>query len=158
MKITDTHVYFWNGPFSNWSEANFIDKNTHLSFTNTEQAFMWYKAMFFGATEIASQIYNSHSPAAVKALGRKIPNYNDVTWNMVRFGFMVYVNYLKYSQLESFRKALLDTGSRTLVEASPVDKVWGVGLAKENPLILDQANWQGTNLLGKALEEVRKIV
>jgi len=73
-------------------------------------------------------------------------------------GFMKYVNYLKFTQNLEFRNQLLETENRTLVEASPYDKIWGVGLEETNDLILDEKNWLGQNLLGKALMEVRELI
>ena len=70
----------------------------------------------------------------------------------------IYVNYLKFSQNEIFKQKLLETGNRILVEASPVDKIWGVGLDENDENILDESKWKGQNLLGKALMEVRKML
>jgi ribA/ribD-fused uncharacterized protein len=167
MRMTNTHVYFYTNVFSNWYstkdiKSQFIDKITGLTWNNTEEAFMFYKARFFGDSETVNKIcFHSNErkhPSEVKFLGRQVKNYNDKDWSCVRLGYMTYVNYLKFTQNDDFKKALLDTGDRILVEASPVDKVWGVGLAEKDDLILDEKNWMGQNLLGKALMEVRELV
>jgi ribA/ribD-fused uncharacterized protein len=73
---------------------------------------------------------------------------------------MVAANYFKYSQNEEFKEALLNPefDGKHFVEASPYDKIWGVGLGEDNPLVDDETNWKGQNLLGKALDEVRRTL
>lgn len=163
MKITNTHVYFWNGPFSNWSTAHFKapswnDSKILLDFENSEQCFMYYKAMFFGDVEIAEKILKNSDPKYVKGLGRKIKNYDEEKWKIVRFNLMVAANVPKYLQNESLKKVLMETEERVLVEASPYDCVWGVGLEETDPRILDEKNWKGSNLLGYALLHVRGLL
>ena len=167
MIVTDTHVYFYTNVFSNWYstqdiKSQFTDNITGLTWNNTEEAFMFYKAFFFCDTETMDKICfhsnNKYHPLGVKDLGRLVKKYDDKAWGCVRFGYMVYVNYLKFSQNADFKKLLLDTGDRILVEASPVDKIWGVGLEEKDDLILNEKNWKGQNLLGKALMEVRSKI
>lgn len=158
MKTTNTHVYFWEGPFSNWHPAEIVDPINGNKFANTEQGFMWYKATFFGDKTIAESILNTSDPAVVKHLGRIIRGYNDKAWETVRLGYMNYVNYLKYSQDEGLKKILIETGEKILVEASPYDKVWGVGLSENDEKILESKHWQGRNLLGISLMIVRDMV
>ena len=158
MITTDTHVFFYSGVFSNWSAAKFQDEITGICFENTEQAFMWQKARFFLDTDIMTEIVDTPNPKDVKALGRKIKNYNDKAWNCVRYGMMVYVNYLKFSQNEDLAAELKAVGNRILVEASPYDKIWGIGLGLGDPEIFTPELWNGQNLLGKALGEVRSML
>ncbi len=158
MRITDTHVYFWRGTFSNWYPCKFIDYGYDVTFKTTEQAFMWYKARYFGDNETAQKILLALTPKGAKDLGRLVRNYNDEKWNIVRLDYMISVNLLKFGQNRELKQHLLDTRNRTLVEASPYDKIWGVGLGEDNNLILDQKNWLGENLLGKALMEVRRLL
>ena len=68
---------------------------------------------------------------------------------------MVAGNLGKFDQNPDVRRFLLGTGSRELVEASPVDDIWGIGLAADDPHAQDPATWRGLNLLGRALVEVR---
>ena len=89
-----------------------------------------------------------------KAQGRKVRNYNDQIWSEKRYDIMVNVLKEKFRSPE-MRQILLNTGDKTLVEGSPFDKIWGVGIADNDDRILNEANWRGHNLLGKALEEVR---
>jgi ribA/ribD-fused uncharacterized protein len=163
MKTTDTHVYFWRAEqcFSNWHRtvAQFKDPvNDGLVFHSSEQAFIWWKAVFFQDHRVAGIVEKEADPALCKKLGREVKGYDDKAWTCVRLGYMTYVCWLKFSQNPDLAKQLLDTGDRVLVEASPYDKIWGVGLGEDDPLILDKANWRGTNLLGIALMQVRKML
>lgn len=158
MKYTQTHVYFWDGIFSNWHPAKFTDFRTHNTFISTEQAFMWYKAMYFNDKSTAQAILESKDPKEAKVLGRGVSNYDDVKWAAVRVKYMAYVLYLKFSQIPDYKQTLLETGDKILVEASPYDKIWGVGLRENDPLILDEKNWQGLNLLGVALGICREAI
>lgn len=133
MRETDTHVYFYTNYFSNWYstkdiKSQFQDKMTGLYWNNTEECFMYYKAIFHNDKETAMKILdhanNCLHPSGVKALGREVKNYDDKAWSCVRFGYMVYVNYLKFSQNQEFRDKLSETKDKILVEASPVDVVW----------------------------------
>lgn len=154
MKVTDTHVYFLKNEFSNFHKCTF----TFFDFTfgNTEQAFMWQKAMTFRDLKIAQMILEtSGDPMGVKHLGRMVKGYDDAIWSSVREQVMLDVNLAKYSQNEYLKTKLLDTDSRILVEASPSDRIWGVGLSENDPDILDEANWDGQNLLGHVLMAVR---
>ena len=111
MKITEDYVYFcMSDIYSNWYPAKFQDLITGIRFDNTEQAFMWQKARFFLDTDVMDEIVGTSNPKEVKALGRKIRDYNDKSWNCVRYGFMVYVNYLKFSQNFDLCERLRETG------------------------------------------------
>ena len=154
MKTTYKFVFFWEGPFSNWSPSTFTLSNN--TFANSEQAFMWLKAEFFKDEETASKILLTSEPDKVKALGRQVKNYDDKAWTDVRFTMMLHACYAKFAQNDSLTSLLLATGNRTLVEASPYDKIWGIGLAENEPGIEDAANWKGLNLLGEVLMDVRR--
>lgn len=160
MKTTPTHVYFYSGQqcFSNWHHSPDQIKMNGLSFDSSEQAFMFTKAWFFRDFDNAARIHLEKSPAKVKALGRAITGYDDAAWECVREGMMAYVNLMKYRQNDAMREELLGTADRILVEASPVDRVWGVGLGEDDPLILDSRLWRGRNLLGEALMTVRRLL
>jgi ribA/ribD-fused uncharacterized protein len=152
-RITKTHVYFWGSVFSNWADVRFEYKGH--TFYNSEQAFMWEKALLFKDQKIADKIFECDSPKEAKALGRKVKNFDSVKWDQVGFDLMVDINYEKFNQNPSLTEILFSTGTKTIVEASPFDKIWGVGLHWDDDRILDEKNWQGKNLLGKALMKVR---
>jgi ribA/ribD-fused uncharacterized protein len=150
---TKTHIYFWGSIFSNFHPIDFIHQNN--KFANSEQAFMWRKAIFFKDFEIALKILETTNPQEAKSLGRKVKYYNNDRWNKVREQIMYEVNIDKYKD-EKLQGILLSTKNLIIVESSPVDKIWGVGLSKEDPRILDEKNWNGLNLLGKVLMRVRE--
>lgn len=155
MRTTDTHIYFYGSVFSNWYMHSFeygIQK-----FNCSEQAFMYHKAMVFKDYECAKLILNSTNPADQKKLGRQVKNYDDAYWNSMRYRIMKQILYSKFYN-QKMRKILFDTGTKIIVEASPYDTIWGVGLSENDDRILDEKNWRGQNLLGKALMETRKTM
>jgi hypothetical protein len=154
-RVTDTHVYFWGDPtLSNWGPAPFTYKEKN--FYNSEQAFMWEKALCFGDTETANQILETSNPRTAKDLGRLVKNYDEKIWETKRFDAMFDVCLAKFSQNPARLETLLSTGNKTIVEASPYDKVWGVGIHWTDDEILDENNWKGQNLLGRVLMKVRE--
>ena len=106
MKITDTHVYFWGGPFSNWYPSQITDPETDLIFTNTEQAFMWYKAKCFGDLDIQKKIETTTNPKDAKKLGRQVKGFDSKMWMEICMDYMIYVNELKFTQHEYLKKSI----------------------------------------------------
>lgn len=161
MIETDTHVYFYSGKeiYSNFYVTKFKDPISGVEFSSSEQAFMWQKAKFFGddSVRLALEVFDI-LPREAKELGRQIANYDDKAWECVRVGFMIYVNLLKFGQNEDMKKQLLSTDRKVLVEASPHDKIWGVGLSETDAAILREDTWKGRNLLGLSLMKVRQIL
>ncbi len=153
-RITDTHVYFWGSILSNWYGVKFEYKEH--TFSNSEQAFMWLKANHFGDFEIADQILDTPNPRENKKLGRKVKGFDSKEWELHCLDYMIDVNLAKFEQHESLLKQLLSTDNKIIVEASPYDQIWGIGLHWEDDDVLDESKWKGQNLLGVALMEVRK--
>lgn len=153
MYYTDMHVYFWRNktPFSNFYRRPFTYKGYNLQFS--EQGFMLEKAFLFDPSKVDA-IAKATQPDKAKALGRAVQNYDDTVWSSVRYDKIVEVLRAKFKE-PFMRDILLRTGDRIIVEASPYDRIWGVGLDVEDTRILDEKNWRGQNLLGKALMEVR---
>jgi ribA/ribD-fused uncharacterized protein len=118
------------------------------------------KAIVFGDEEIAKQILADGDPKKVKALGRKVQNYDEQVWNEKRYQVMLKANVAKFSQNEDLKQLLLspEYKGHGFVEASPYDKVWGVRMYESNPDIDDETKWKGLNLLGKVLDETRRII
>jgi len=145
------HKFFYGGVYSNWYKCNFVYKNKN--FSNTEQAFMYEKAMLFNDIETAEKILKTFNPKTAKDLGRSVKNFNDEVWNNNKFDIMYNVNYEKYKQNENLLKELLKY--ENYVEASPYDTIWGIGMAADNPNINNPNNWKGSNLLGKVLDKVK---
>lgn len=156
MRVTDTHIYFWGGRFSNFFPITFFAEN-HKFYTS-EQYYMWRKAKFFEDEENAELILNVKSPADAKALGRKVRNYDDKLWSEVRYQIMVKACVMKFNASQNMFDFIVNTGDKVLVEASPFDRIWGVGLTQDNDDILFEHRWKGENLLGKALMEVRDFI
>ena len=113
------------------------------------------KARLFRDEENRQRAIAAKSPGEAKAIGRLVTNFNEAAWTKKRFDIVVVGNLHKFSQNEALKQYLLGTQSRVLVEASPVDKIWGIGLAADNPNCENPRMWQGPNLLGFALMEVR---
>lgn len=160
MITTDTHVYFYSGReiYSNWHRTprQFHDPLADCWFDSSEQAFIWQKALFFNDHHVAGLVEKDTNPGFCKSMGRQIKGYDDKAWSCVRLGFMTWVNYLKYSQNAEFGTTIKATGSRVLVEASPVDRIWGIGRSVEEAAA--GAAWDGQNLLGIALMNVRDLL
>ena len=163
MRVTDKHVFFWSGWPSNWFPCLFNVKidGSNYTFYNSEQYFMYIKAKTFGDEEMALKILlEGKNPKKAKTFGRMVKNYDDKVWDEKRYQVMVDANMYKYSQNEELKKLLLNNelNGKKFVEASPIDKIFGVGLGENDPLIDDEKNWKGRNLLGKALDEVRERI
>ena len=161
LYVTDKHAFFYGSWASNFYRAPFkwSAYGEEHEFFCTEQAFMWAKAMTFGDTQTAKDILEEKSsPMACKMLGRKVKNYVDSIWNMLRLGVMYEVNVAKFSQNEDLRMKITDEkfNGKTFVEASPSDPIWGIMMPIGDPNIDDETNWKGQNLLGKALTSVRE--
>lgn len=158
-----SYLFFWghrsNGNtvskscFSQWYESPF--KVDGKRFLTAEHYMMYGKAMLFDDKKAAEKILTATSPGAVKAIGREVKNFDNDTWLKHRFDIVVAGNMAKFNDNPELKRFLLNTGNRVLVEASPVDKIWGIGLAQDNPAAQDPKQWQGLNLLGYALMKVR---
>lgn len=148
-------TFFWKNrsPFSNWYPSIFTHNG--IRFTRGEQYMMYQKAMLFGDTDIADAILKTDDPAEQKNLGRRVSNYNDDIWSAKRVDVMVAGLFEKFNQNPKLKDALLNTGTSTMVEASPVDKIWGIGLEETHPDATNPSKWPGLNLLGIVLMRVR---
>lgn len=113
------------------------------------------KALLFGDEVVAARILGASHPGEVKALGRQVRDFDEARWADHRVGIVIAGNLAKFSQTPELRDYLLATGGRVLVEASPVDRIWGIGLAADDERASQPATWLGLNLLGFALMEVR---
>ncbi len=161
------YLFFWGhtpgknqtvGPFcfSQWFASPFTVDN--ITYSTAEHWMMAEKARLFGDNEIAERILSATHPGEVKSLGREIKGFDEETWVKKRFEIVVEGNYHKFTQNADLKDYLLETGDRVLVEASPVDFIWGIGLAKDSKVVEDPTQWRGLNLLGFALMEVRRML
>jgi ribA/ribD-fused uncharacterized protein len=113
------------------------------------------KALLFGDAETAERIVAAPHPGAAKALGREVRGFDEQRWAQRRFEIVVEANMAKFGQHPELREFLLATGDRVIVEASPRDRVWGIGLAADDERAQSPDQWLGLNLLGFALMETR---
>ncbi|MDJ1480497.1 NADAR domain-containing protein [Cytophagaceae bacterium YF14B1] len=120
-----------------------------------EQYMMAEKARLFEDTETESKIMKATDPKEMKSLGQKVKNFDQSLWDKAKYSIVLNGNYYKFAQNKDMRDFLLSTGNQILVEASPLDTIWGIGLAEDNAKALDPTTWRGSNLLGFALMEVR---
>lgn len=150
--MNDQFIFFYGGPFSQWYQSKFdIDG---VEYNCAEQYMMAMKALMFNDDEAKAKIMKSHSPSDQKAAGRKVKNFDADKWNKVSRAFVYRANMAKFS-IPYLKKVILETGDRELVEASPTDVIWGIGMAESNPDRFDRTKWRGTNWLGEVLMEVR---
>ena len=156
-------LFFWGhtghggkASLSQWYKANFeVDS---FKYSSAEQYMMAEKARIFGDEVMREQILASQHPAKAKKLGRLVANFDEQVWNANRLDIVVAGNLAKFRQNEHLGRFLCSTKERILVEASPVDNIWGVGLSADQPDIADPKLWKGDNLLGFALMKVREVL
>jgi ribA/ribD-fused uncharacterized protein len=157
-------VFFWGahperdgragaGCLSQWWVAPFTVDG--MEFASAEHYMMWRKAALFGDREMAGRIRAAPHPRAAKVLGGRVAGFDQQTWDEHRFGIVVAGNLAKFGRHDDLRAFLRGTGRRVLVEASPMDRIWGIGLTRDDPAAADPARWRGLNLLGFALMQVR---
>lgn len=154
---TEDAVFFWESDscFSNWAPAEFTLQG--IKYENSEAALMYTKALVFGDTEAVDLILKDQNPWKVKRIGRGVRGFDHKTWEAVRFNFMTQILIEKFRQNPDMKQELMSTLDLEIVEASPYDRIWGIGLAPDDDRIYDRSNWDGQNLLGKSLMEVRSI-
>lgn len=154
--------FFWQGPFSQWHKCKFTVNG--VDYNCTEQFMMAQKAILFKDDDILEDIMAETDPRAQKKLGRKIRGFEKDLWDKHRYTIVLAGNLAKFTQNEDLKKILMDTELRTLVEASPLDKIWGIGLAEYTEDgyavddVYDRSKWKGINLLGQALTQVREMI
>ena len=135
-----------------WAEDPFKVGDT--VYQTAEHWMMAEKARLFDDEKHENLILQSNSPGAAKALGRKIRNFDEVLWNKAKFNIVKMGNIHKFRQ-PNLADFLLATGDKILVEASPTDRIWGIGMEATHPSAPFVHAWRGENLLGFALMEVR---
>ncbi|GAA2877725.1 NADAR family protein [Streptosporangium fragile] len=158
------YLFFWGnrpprgggagtGCLSQWWEAAFTDGG-HV-FATAEHYMMAHKAWLFGDRETAGRILAAGHPGEAKKLGREVRGFDEAVWAEHRYGIVVRGNVAKFGAHPDLREFLLGTRDRVLVEASPYDRVWGIGLAADDARAASAATWRGLNLLGFALMDAR---
>lgn len=154
--MAETFTFFWKSRLSQWHPSPFVIGG--VNFTHAEQFMMYAKALLFGDKETASLILKATTPREQQLLGRTVRGFDGTVWMLFREGIVFDANYARFSQNPEQRELLFATCGTTLVEASPHDQVWGIGLAADDPRALDRGQWRGLNLLGQALTRVREAL
>lgn len=141
------------GCLSQWWPVTFTVDG--VAYSSAEHFMMSAKALLFGDTEMAERIRAAPHPGAAKALGRQVRGFDERLWAERRFEIVVAGNVAKFGQHADLRDFLLGTGDRIIVEASPRDRIWGIGLTAGDDRARSPEHWRGLNLLGFALMETR---
>ncbi|ELA3156738.1 NADAR family protein [Listeria monocytogenes] len=158
------YIFFWGHQpaedgkiskscFSQWWICSF--KVDGVEYNCAEQFMMAEKAKLFNDMEMREKILAAKHPKQAKDFGRLISGFQEDIWLKNRFNIVMRANQAKFSQNEELKKFLMQTKNRILVEASPVDKIWGIGMATDNQNVENPLYWKGLNLLGFALMAVR---
>lgn len=139
--------------FSQWWPAPFTADGSR--YPTAEHWMMAAKARLFGDTEMAARVLEAGSPKQAKELGRGVKGFDAAAWDREKFGIVAEGSFQKFSQNKDIGEFLLATGDQVLVEASPVDRIWGIGLAADDEKAANPLLWRGENLLGFALMQAR---
>jgi ribA/ribD-fused uncharacterized protein len=153
-KMSEKFTYFWGeAPFSQWCDSTFVIDG--ITYSCTEQWMMAEKARLFGDTETLALIMEAQLPSDQKKLGRKVKGFNVDKWNAVAKDVVYKGNYAKFTQNPAMKECLLATIGTTLVEASPYDKIWGIGMSAFDAMGRSREEWKGLNWLGEVLTQLR---
>lgn len=139
---------------SQWWPSSFTVDG--VAYATAEHWMMAGKARLFGDAEAEARVLAAGHPSVAKKAGRLVRGFDESTWERERFRIVVEGSVHKFAADRELREFLLGTGERVLVEASPVDRVWGIGLAADDEAAEDPERWRGPNLLGFALMEARE--
>jgi len=155
MRRQNGFLFFWGGVFSQWYTHDMeIDG---VVYSCCEQYMMAEKARLFGDAEALEAILKTKDPRKQKAYGRAVKNFNADIWERICRGIVFKANLAKFSD-PNLKALLMDTGSEEIVEASPYDKIWGIGLGEDDPDALDKSKWKGLNWLGEEIMKVREAL
>lgn len=154
MRRTDKHLFFWKEFWSQWNMSSFKDRG--VNYNCSEQYMMQQKALLFRDKDAAKRIMAADHPRDQQAIGREVKGYDQQLWDENKYRIVYEGNFLRFTQNPELMKKLLEVpvGIR-FVEASPKDKVWGIGMAENDHGVDDERNWKGENLLGQVLTELR---
>ena len=153
FKIIGDYAFFYRGALSQWWPSEF--RTESIRFNCCEQYMMFKKAMLFGDVKTAAEIISETSPKNIQDLGRQVKNFDQYIWDKVKRDIVYKGNYYKFTQNEKLKEILLSTENKVLVEASPYDKIWGIGRDVDYPKVEQKSTWLGTNYLGYELTRVK---
>lgn len=143
--------------FSQWWDGHPFEEDG-IIYTTAEHYMMAGKAKLFEDNEIWEQIIACETAPEAKQLGRNVRNFESSIWEQNRCAIVTKGNELKFGQHDELKTFLLGTGERVIVEASPRDRIWGIGIGKDHASAEQPVQWQGQNLLGFCLMEVRDLL
>lgn len=154
------YYFFYGGPFSQWAKSPFeIDG---IKYNCCEQYMMAEKARLFNDADALESILKSADPKIQKRIGRKVRGFEQSKWENIQengkpfcWNVVYEGNYAKFNQNPHLKTALLQTGDKILVEASPYDAIWGIGLGADDPKAKNPDQWKGTNWLGEVLTQLK---
>lgn len=149
-------ILFWGGTFSQWFPSDFIIDG--IKYVTAEQYMMARKAKLFGDNDAYCEIMKSKEPAYQKQIGRQVKGFEKNEWESICRQIVYDGNYAKFTQNPVMKEELMATGDMEIVEASPHDKIWGIGLHETDPRAWDKSTWKGTNWLGEAIMQVRETL
>jgi ribA/ribD-fused uncharacterized protein len=156
VTIKNGHAFFWGSVMSQWfirpMEVGGVRYNC------CEQWMMAGKARLFGDEKALGKIMGTDSPKEQKALGRTVKGFVPCEWDAACRRIVYEGNLAKFSQHEDLRQYLLGSGDLVIVEASPHDRIWGIGMKRSEPGVEDPKNWRGKNWLGEAIMEARRTI
>jgi ribA/ribD-fused uncharacterized protein len=152
--MNEKFTFFWHGPFSQWYMSDFVVNG--IKYNCAEQYMMCGKARLFEDWNSFGQILQLTSPKQMKILGRGIRGFDKSHWEIYAKEIVYDGNKAKFEQNRSLHDQLMATEGSTLVEASPYDSIWGIGLSEKDPRALNRAEWLGTNWLGEILTKLRE--
>jgi len=127
-----------------------------IHFTSVEQFIMYQKCLIFGDANSANQILSTDDTAKQQKIGRNAKGYIGNVWAGMRQMVVFRGLMEKFRQNEDLKQKLIDTGDAWLVECAGSDKIWACGIRLNDDRRFDVANWDGQNILGFALMEVRR--
>lgn len=148
------YMFFWGGIFSNWYVSDFTVNGT--TYNCGEQYMMHQKALLFNDLETADKIMEECAPPEQKSLGRQVKSFSALAWEKVKYDLVKNGLREKFTQSERAKTYLLKHKHCQIVEASPKDRIWGIGYDSENA-INNIDDW-GENLLGKILTELAQEI
>lgn len=152
--MEEQFTFFWDGPFSQWEPCEFeVDD---VTYNCAEQYMMAMKAKMFGDDDTFERIMEEDSPREQKKLGRQVKGFDAERWNLRAREIVYEGNHAKFTQNPELLDKLMETRGTTLVEASPYDCIWGIGMREGDAGITDRNNWRGTNWLGEVLTGLRE--
>lgn len=151
---TEKFVFFYGGTFSQWCPSKSVIDG--VEYSCCEQYMIAKKALMFHDIDAYKEIMATKDPSRQKALGRMVHNFNKEHWERYCHKIVYDANYAKFTQNDEMFEVLKQTEDKEIVEASPTDRIWGIGLDEKNPLAWNKSTWRGCNWLGEAIMSVRE--